>query len=249
MGINFSFNPLDALSYNEARQARDENMAMTREFREQDRRWYIRDRRNQRAYDARTLQRLVRDAKHAGIHPLAAMGAQVAGPAQAFQSQHYQGDSYTPSFSGGASYQPNDALYEANVKLVQKQADLVEQQIQDSVFSRMKEFLSNDANAIPELAKPYQVTPQTHTPVINSPVGTYKTDPSLADAETLTKRYGEGELFENALAAIMLWKDWAYNKTGLTNAMRTRLNEFKKKMATEEADKQVKRKIRNFMFQ
>lgn len=122
------------------------------------------------------LQRRAKDAKKAGLHPLAALGAQVSSPA----------------ISSGSPIQPNypkfgdsgaSRVNAAQARLLDKQADLIEQQVLDSQIARATQA------ATPEK---FQVRQQARTgPVITLPLGIDLQTAPTADAQVLEDRYGE----------------------------------------------------------
>lgn len=179
-----------------------------------DRAYFLADRDEQRSYDSHALKRLTTGAKEAGLHPLAALGAQVAGPATAFQSQSYSGgqniDNRLPPLDFGA-----EAVNVAQAKLLNKQSELIDMQIKDSKDARVRSSATPES-VIEALGDPAEITPQTFTPVIERE----KTDPSVADANSKTNRYGESEAYETLLWLRTWLADWMYRKTGESEADR-----------------------------
>lgn len=138
------------------------------------------------------IQYRVKDAKAAGLHPLAALGITPAG-----SPPHVVG-SGGPSLSGSTSFKalsPAEAASvrqsNAQTRLINKQADLVETQIQDSVAARgrQKTMIHQD--------KP--VAEAEHSGYIVPGGGVLKTGRS-AGAQDWEDRYWE---FGGAIGALM----------------------------------------------
>lgn len=197
---------------------RDRRRSRQREdsLRAGDRGMFLEDRANQRYYDSQHLRRLKIDAQAAGIHPLAALGAQTAGPATAYMSQSYpQERPQLPQLDA-----TTDLVNMAQAKLLSKQADLVDLQIADSKTAKAGQS-ATPQSIVEALGAPVDVSPQTITPVIER----RNTDPSIANAQTFTDRYGESEIFETVLALRNILKDWMYTATGKTNKQREEQSE------------------------
>lgn len=185
------------------RDKRDRRHAESREdnLRGIDRSYFLSDRDNQRAYDAKSIQRMVADAKAAGLHPLAALGAQTVGPATTFQSQSYSGgqtiDNRLPPLDFGA-----EAVNAAQAKLLNKQADLIDMQIADSKLARA----SQSPDALNE-----QLTDPKRTTHVKLFGNNIKSNPNFSDAESFTTRYGESELLETILNFVIGGADISHN--------------------------------------
>lgn len=195
---------------------RDRDHAEHREdhLRAEDRAYFLHDLKDQRKWDSQFLRRMKKDAMAAGIHPLAAMGAQIAGPAEAFRSQSYdKSPPQYPKYGGNldiSAMRVNDA----QARKLDKEADLIQTQIDGSTQARTGQFMSND-----KMAAPNEIVPQEHTPVLDHAVlgKAVKSDPTIANASSHTDRSGESEIYEALLSAVINYKDWAYDKTGVTN--------------------------------
>lgn len=173
------------------RRDRDHADNQNQRFRREDRMYFEADRRNQRNYDSQHLQRIVADAKAAGIHPMAALGAQTVGPATAFQSNNYSGG--PPQYPRLQTDSSGDELNRAHAKLLGKQADLVDLQIKDSIAATTKP--KNEE--IVDLQNPKR------TKFNNAFGGKLLSNPAFTDAESLTTRYGESEILETLLALVI----------------------------------------------
>lgn len=138
----------------------------------------------------------VKDAKKAGLHPLAALGAQLSSPVI---SQPQAQVPVYPEFGKGI---PSQAEV-AQARLLNKQADLIDEQIADSRIARATHLLSND-KLHDDVVAP-QRTSHLHG-------GTsWKTNPNFSDAQTYTDRYGESELLEMVLNLVIGAADVKHN--------------------------------------
>lgn len=150
-------------------------------FRREDRQLFRNDRRHLERREDTRLQRLVKDGTAVGLHPLAAIGAQAVGPAatQFFSQPGYEG-------SGGSSdlrvgYKTESQLEKAQAELLQKQSDLIDEQILDSQIARLPKT--------PELITDV-VNPQ-RTSHVDIGGGKLKSNPGYSDAQSYEDRYGE----------------------------------------------------------
>lgn len=217
------------------RRDRDHSEHREDRLRAQDRQMFLIDRNEQRRWDQDSLKRLRAGAEAAGLHPLAVLGAQTVGPATSFQSQSYGGGN-----TGRAPIQINDGgaadVNRAQAKLLDKQADLIQMQIDDSALARLRP--KNE-----DLADPHEITPQTFTPVLDHAIfgEPMKSDPTVADAQAHTTRSGESELYEMILGAVINAKDWLYNRSGLNWRKRMGAKRFDQYMRRDNSKKYLKR--------
>lgn len=223
------------LNFATDRRDRDHSEHREDRLRYQDRQYFESDRADQRKYDSRALQRLRADANAAGIHPLAALGAQTVGPSTSFQSQGYGGGG-----SGRVPINVDDSgaseVNAAQARLLNKQADLIDNQIEASSLARLRP--KNE-----DLAEPYEITPQTFTPVLDHAIfgEPIKSDPTVANAEAHTTRSGESELYEMILGAVINAKDWLYTRSGLTWRKRMGAKRFDQHMRRDNTKKYLER--------
>lgn len=185
---------------------RDRDHAEHREdrLRYQDRQYFEADRKEQRKYDATALQRLRADAEAAGYHPLAALGGgQTVGPATSFMSQSY-GSGGTPNFRSTISDGGASEVNKAQANLLNKQVELIDQQILDSKVAR--------AGVTPGKLIEEIVNPQRTTHV--SKGGILKSNPNFTDAESDEQRYGElmGALLGMVNLPADMFYTWFRNK-------------------------------------
>lgn len=149
-----------------------------------------------------SIQRRVRDAKKAGLHPLAALNAQISSPVISSTPSPMP---YYPDVPKGPS-----GVDAAQIRLLNKQADFIDEQIADSRLARLGQAITPQDNLVVEQ------TPPTRTPHLQTGGKVpWKTNPNWVDAEALTKRYGESELLELALALIIGSADFRHNNPKL----------------------------------
>lgn len=176
------------------------------------------DRKHQEDREDSYFKRLIRNASNAGIHPLAALGAQTVGPVVANWSP-------TPDYgsSGGGSrssfgYSAPSEVDEAQAKLLNKQADLVDQQIIDSELARAKSLVT--PQNVHDALKDHDIKKPTHTPSYVLPGGVrIKRHPS-SDMETLTNLLGEPA--EWALFMPQIVNDLIYTIRSYTQSDKTK---------------------------
>lgn len=150
------------------------------------------DRRLQREFAKHGLSWRVADARAAGLHPLAALGAQLS----PFTPVGSGGQTYSGSTKGDAIRAAGAAIAEsiarsgkekAETRLLNAQADLVTQQATDSQNARIAQAQVNDV-VHPEFHK--VVDPQfTHRTKIAG--FNIQSSPWGSDAQTMEDRYGE----------------------------------------------------------
>lgn len=150
-------------------------------FRQEDRAHFLQDRAYQVALDRTKIQTMVKDANAAGLHPLAMVGSQISSPVlNSFQSN-------TPP-SAIAQSNPVDLaaiqLSDAQARLVNKQADFVDEQIADSRLARAKQAVTPD-KLIEDIVNPQRTS---HVKIGG---GTLSSNPAFSDAQTYEDRYGE----------------------------------------------------------
>lgn len=149
---------------------------------------------------SRGLSMRVKDAKRAGLHPLAALGAQISSPVV---SQPQAPLPNYPKF--GRTIQAPSPVDEANIRLINKQADFIDEQIADSRLARLTQSVTPEQTVMVE-----EVPSQRTTHLQTGSKLPWATNPNWVDAEALTKRYGESELLEMALALIIGSADLQY---------------------------------------
>lgn len=166
---------------------RDREHAEHREdrFRAQDRANFLGDRSHMERLDARKVRRMVADARAAGISPLAAMGAQLTSPAAVMSgggSYAGSGDTsyprYTPIDLGAAR------VNNAQAKLLEKQADLVDEQIADSRLARATQAYTPD-KMVEDIINPQRTS---HVRYGGAKI---QSNSYFSDAQTYEDRYGE----------------------------------------------------------
>lgn len=149
------------------------------------------DRRLQREFAQYGVRWRVADARAAGLHPLAALGIQTNAATPAGQ----MGQASSGSAKGDAIRAAGAALAEslaradrdkAEVRLLNAQADVTEQQYRESVASRATQGISNDVS-VPEFhdVKNPQFTPHVKIGAM------LDSAPWISDAQTIEDRYGE----------------------------------------------------------
>lgn len=184
------------------RRDRDHGEHREDHFRAQDRLWFLRDRKHAERFASMEIQRRVRDAKAAGLHPLAALGVN---PSSGVSFQHgssnYQAPStYYPKYSP-VDVSPPSTLEKAQARLMNAQASLFEKQALDSDMARIRQAVTPD-KLIEDLVNPQRTT---HVKV-GVPV---KSAPAFSDAQTYEDRYGE--LGGSAMGLINIPADALYN--------------------------------------
>lgn len=201
--FDFLPSPADVLGHFTGRRDRDHSEHREDRLRRDDRVNYLTDRKHMEAYDSAKLQRMVADANAAGLHPLATLNTSISSPVLNHQAQSYGGTGSTNYPRMSSIDSAGIRLSEAQARLVGKQADLVDEQIQDSQFARQRELTPDKID----------LTNPTRTPHLQTGKGVpWKTNPNWVDAEALTKRYGESEMLEMALAIMIGASDYQYNQ-------------------------------------
>lgn len=202
--FDFLPSPGDVFSHFTGRRDRDHSEHREDRLRRDDRVNYLADRKHIEAYDSAKLQRMVADANAAGLHPLATLNTSISSPVLNHQAQSYGGTGSTNYPRMSSIDSAGIRLSEAQARLVGKQADLVDEQIQDSKFARLRELTPDKLQV--------KLTPPTRTTHLEAGKGPpWKINPYVSDAESWTKRYGESELFETALALIIGSSDIFHN--------------------------------------
>lgn len=150
---------------------------------------FRKDRRHAEEREDSYFQRLRKNASAAGFHPLAALGAQTVGPVMANWSASPDYGSGSGSVPPSFSYQGQSEVEEAQARLLNKQADLVDQQIIDSEIARAGQLAT--PQMVHDAIKDHDIKKPTHTPGYTLPGGVkIKRHPS-SDMETLTNTLGE----------------------------------------------------------
>lgn len=168
------------------------------------------DRALQREFAQHGLGWRVDDARAAGLHPLAALGAQLS----PFTPGGQGGQTFTGSTKGDAIRAAGAAIAEsvarsgkekAETRLLNAQADLVTQQAVDSQNARLKQVQVNDV-VTPDYHKVVDPQFTHHTKFLGMNV---KSSPLGSDAQTYEDRYGE--VAGAALGVVNVPLDWGYS--------------------------------------
>lgn len=119
------------------------------------------DRRHAERREDTRFRRLIHDARAAGLHPLAAIGANMSAPVvmQDFQSAVSGGGSGGGGSSKSLGINLPTAIDKANLELIQKQTDFIQEQIDASKQARISAGLTNDKIPMDPDIKPPQFTP------------------------------------------------------------------------------------------
>lgn len=143
----------------------------------------LEDNYRQERLDNTKVQRMVADAKVAGLHPLSVLGANISSPV--ISSAPPSPMPYYPSFNSRSTpgLTPVDA---ANIKLLDKQADFIDEQISDARQARIDRTLAS----------------KNDTGVRLPGMNLATTDPK-ATAQDLENKYGEIAEADGALMRFL----------------------------------------------
>lgn len=149
------------------------------------------DRNLQREFARYGLRWRVNDARAAGLHPLAALGAQLSpatptGQMGQFESGSAKGDAIRAAGAALAESVARQGKEKAETRYLNAQADLTEIQARDSLVARTAQAQHTDVNT-PGFK---EVQQQRTVPLISTPFGNIRTSKN-ADAQTYEDRYGE----------------------------------------------------------
>lgn len=163
------------------------------------------------AREDNAIQRRVVDANAAGLHPLAALGAQISSPVIS-QSQ-------PANFSGGSSASASlgkpklNEVDQANIKLLNKQADFIDEQIQDSRNNRIINSLTPD--------KLHKIA--TRIPGVDLPAS----DPAFR-AQDEEDKYGEIADIDGALMRLIDTINFTTNELFVKPVMKSKPAPYRK---------------------
>lgn len=207
-----------------------------REQRDQDLYLQNRNFREQRNQNTHGLRRRVNDARAAGLHPLAALGAQIT--------------PFTPVHGGGGSVYTGDSMADAVRQAGSIAADSLQQDPESESRTRLNNAQSavleaQAANRISPGAAPYpgaqdeihEVVPPQRTGALS--VGRpYLTNPHFSDAQTYEDRYGElgGSLlglFNFPADLYQFIKDLVGEGDGMFDRMRGKRTNFYRQQTQE----------------
>lgn len=103
----------------------------------------VEDRNLAYARDDNAIQRRVADANAAGLHPLSVLGAQISSPVIS------SGGGGGSSSGSSVSISPSSSIDKAQIRLLNKQADLIDEQIDDSRSARVSRQITPDKVRLP----------------------------------------------------------------------------------------------------
>lgn len=147
---------------------------------------FHRDRAHQEAREDSTFQRRVADANAAGLHPLAVLGAQISSPVVSYSAP------YNPGSDSSVSISPAKSIDAAQTKLLDKQADLIDEQIKDARLDRVGRALTPDKVPLPPPNFGEKIVPPQRTSGYKTPWGSYlRRAPWTSDAQTYEDAIGE----------------------------------------------------------
>lgn len=148
----------------------------------------------QKQFAQRGIRWRVADAKAAGLHPLAAIGAQASSFSPPFTDTGGAiSDAVNKAVSGFVKPDELDTqIKESTVKKLDAETDFVKQQTAASLNALLSQGRGVSPGNVPDtLHNPTEIQPQQFTPGNDTWMGRVLSDPRVGNVQSLMERYGE----------------------------------------------------------